>query len=249
MSTSSNHTKYVFQGRSGGIVDSRVTPVPHTLFGMGHTAFVSPWSDSCLHFHQESEEFYLLRHGAMELCIEGAFVDLQPDELLMIAPQVPHAVVGGHGKIEYFGFRAPYLNDRQILGEIPSRLPRSSIRAERELQADWGCRIPLAASQNQNCWRIGWGEAKHPSRHLILAYLNFPTIEAANAGIGPRLRMHYHRESWEYYLALSGTKVLQIEDELVNVDSGEILESLPWSGIPFTAAQDLMKGSQFEFRP
>ena len=39
--------------------------------------------------------------------------------------------------------------------------------------------------------------------------------------------MHYHRESWEYYLALSGTKVLQIEDELVNVDSGEILEVPP----------------------
>jgi mannose-6-phosphate isomerase-like protein (cupin superfamily) len=62
---------------------------------------------------------------------------------------------------------------------------------------------------------------------LILANLNFRTLQAANAGIGTRLRMHYHRESWEYYLALEGRKILQIEEELVNVDAGEIVEVPP----------------------
>jgi mannose-6-phosphate isomerase-like protein (cupin superfamily) len=62
---------------------------------------------------------------------------------------------------------------------------------------------------------------------LIVAYLNFPTTEAANAGIGTRLRMHYHRTAWEYYVALAGRKVLQVEEELVDVEAGEILEVPP----------------------
>jgi mannose-6-phosphate isomerase-like protein (cupin superfamily) len=226
MSTSSNYTKYIFQDRSGGIVDSRVTPVPHTLFGIGHTAFIPPWKDPCVHLHRQSEEFYLLLHGELRLYINGAFVDLQPNELLMVLPQAPHAVVDGQGRIEYFGFRAPSLEDKQIVSDIPPWSPNSG-PTERELKADWGCRIPLSAAENQNCWLFGWGAAKHPSRHLILAYLNFPTIEMANAGIGTRLRMHYHLKSWEYYVAIKGKKVLQIEEELVNVDTGEILEVPP----------------------
>jgi|RhiMetdeSRZDD1v2_1073273.scaffolds.fasta_scaffold637385_2 mannose-6-phosphate isomerase-like protein (cupin superfamily) len=223
----SNYTKYIFQDRSGGIVDRRVTAVPHNLFGIGHTAFVSPWSDPCLHLHQKSEEFYLLRHGALELYIAGVFVDLQPNELLMILPQIPHAIVGGHGRIEYFGFRAPFLDDKQPSGELPSRFPNMFRPTKRELKEEWGCRLPLTALENQNCWLIGWGAAKYESKHLILAYLNFATFEEANAGIGTRLRMHYHRGSWEYYIALRGNKTLQIEDELVNVAAGEIVEVPP----------------------
>ena len=62
MSTASNYTKYIFQDRAGGIVDPRVTPVAHSLFGIGHTAFISLLSNLCLHLHQASEEFYLLGH-------------------------------------------------------------------------------------------------------------------------------------------------------------------------------------------
>jgi mannose-6-phosphate isomerase-like protein (cupin superfamily) len=112
------------------------------------------------------------------------------------------------------------------MGDIPSGSPTGDL-IQREWKAEWGCRIPLGAAENQNCWLFGWGEAKHPSRHLILAYLNFPTMEMANAGIGTRLRMHYHKQSWEYYIVLKGRKVLQIEEDLVNVDAGEILEVPP----------------------
>src|SRR5512134_102311 len=125
MSTTSNYTKYIFQDRSGGIVDSRVTRVPHNLFGIGHTAFVPPWRDPCLHLHEESEEFYLLLHGELDLYINGESVSLQPYELLMVLPEVPHAVIGGHARIEYFGFRAPDRDDKKILGEIPAQIRRS----------------------------------------------------------------------------------------------------------------------------
>ena len=226
MSTNPHYTKFIFEGRSGRIVDPRVPSAPQSLFGMGHTAFVRPWQDPCVHFHQHSEEFYLLLHGDLKLYIAGAFVDLHPNELLMVSPQVPHAVVGGQGEIEYFGFRAPFLEDKQNVGEIPAEIPKLA-PTERGLKADWGCRIPLTAAENRNCWLIGFGDAKHQSKQLILAYLKFPTFEEANAGIGTRLRMHYHQKSWEYYVAIRGRKILQIEDELVHVNAGEILEVPP----------------------
>jgi mannose-6-phosphate isomerase-like protein (cupin superfamily) len=98
---------------------------------IGHTALISPWCDPCIHIHQESEEFYLLLHGQLELYIDGVLVDLQPNELLMVLPQVPHAVIGGHGRIEHFGFRAPALDDKLRVGEIPSRLAQSGYRDEK----------------------------------------------------------------------------------------------------------------------
>ena len=144
----------------------------------------------------------------------------------MVLPHVPHAVLGGRGTIEHFGLRAPFLTGKKVVSELPAERPALD-HTDRELQADWGCRIPLTAPENQNCWLLGWGAAKFPSRHLIFAYLNFPTHAAANAGIGTRLCMHYHRESWEYYVAFRGRKVLQIEEELVNVEAGEIVEIPP----------------------
>ena len=51
--------------------------------------------------------------------------------------------------------------------------------------------------------------------------------EGANAGIGTRHRLHLHKESWEYYAVLEGAKILQVEDELLPVEAGDILEIPP----------------------
>lgn len=220
------YTKYVFHERSGWIVDTRGTTVPHSLVGIGHTAFLSPWSDPYVHFHKHSEEFYLLLHGELEFSIAGIRLTLQPHELLMVLPNIPHAIIGGKGRIEHFGIRAPFTSDKQIVSDIPADFPEAT-NSDREIKANWGCRIPLTATENQNCWLIGWGAIKQQSSHLILAYLNFSTHKLANAGIRTRLRMHYHKEAWEYYVALRGKKVLQIEDELVTVNAGEIVEVPP----------------------
>lgn len=221
-----HYTKYIFRGCSGWIVDPRVRNLSHNFLGLGHTAAVPPWIDPCLHLHRESEEYYLLLQGELQFCVAGLLVTLQPNELLMVLPQVPHAVIGGQGPLEHFGFRAPFVEDKQIIGDIPAAIPMAGAGG-RAIQADWGSRIPLSSKENQNCWLIGWGGAKHASGHLILAYLNFPTHEEANAGIGTRLRMHYHQRSWEYYVSLTGRKLLEIEDEQVHLEAGEVLEVPP----------------------
>jgi hypothetical protein len=62
---------------------------------------------------------------------------------------------------------------------------------------------------------------------MILAHLDFRTMEAAHVGIGSRHRLNLHQASWEYYVVLEGMKTLQVEDELVTIEAGEMLEVPP----------------------
>jgi mannose-6-phosphate isomerase-like protein (cupin superfamily) len=217
--------KYRFQGTSGYLVAPQ--EASHELLAIRHSARVASWADPDIHIHQSSEEFYILLHGELGLLVDGVLVTLKPMEVLMVKPQVPHAIVRGAGSIEHFGLRAPALDDRQAVGNPPEELPPASKEESRELWCDWGYRIPLEEERNRNCWLIGYGAARFPSAHLILAYLDFPTVEAANAGIGSRHRLHLHQASWEYYVVLEGTKTLRVEDELVTIEAGEMLEVPP----------------------
>lgn len=187
---------------------------------------VQPWVDLGLHLHEASEEYYLLLHGELRLRIAGAALSLRALELLMVRPGVPHAILGGKGPIEHFGIRAPASEDRCMVGEaaIPA-VPLGEGR--RELRCTWGYRIPLQDPRNRNCWLTGLGAARFRSPHLLLAYLDFPTQDEANAGLGTRHRLHLHQESWEYYAVLCGRKTLLVEQEMVTIVAGEVLEVGP----------------------
>jgi mannose-6-phosphate isomerase-like protein (cupin superfamily) len=220
-------TIHRFQGYTGYVLAGGKPGTTHELLAVRHSASVTPWADPDVHLHLASEEYYVLLQGSLLLLVAGQLVSLRPNEILMVRPGVPHAIVEGTGLIEHFGFRAPAVGDRQIVGEKPQQLPARAEEAKRELCCDWGFRIPLGEVKNQNCWLVGFGTARFPSSHLILAYLSFPTFESANAGIGTRHRLHLHQESWEYYLVLEGCKTLQIEDGLVEINAGEMVEVLP----------------------
>ena len=215
ITTPVSFAKYDFRERSGYILTD-------DLFAIGHTALVPPWTDSQIHIHENSEEYYLLLQGELRFVVGEAGITLKPREMLVVKPRVPHAIVGGTGIIEHLGFRAPGAKDKQIIGDIPQVVPQDSA-TERELRCDWGYRIPLALTEDQNCWLVGNGTARYASQFLSLANLNFPTNESANAGIGMRHRLHLHQASWEYYIVLRGTETLQIEDALVNIEPGELV--------------------------
>jgi len=203
-------------------VTGNVISHPRDLISIGHTALVPPWSDPALHQHSLSEEYYLLLKGQMNLVVGRVGITLQPNEILFVKPNVPHAVIGGAGSIEYFGIRAPALHDKQVVSELTEGFPFLH-EDERLISAEWGYRIPLDLPQHTNRWLIGAGSALYPSEHLILAYLNFLTQAAANAGIGTRHQLHLHQKSWEYYIVLQGEKVLLVEREPVPLHAGEML--------------------------
>jgi mannose-6-phosphate isomerase-like protein (cupin superfamily) len=93
-------------------------------------------------------------------------------------------------------------------------------------ESNWGCRVPLAEAKYQNCWLFGTGQAYFPSGQICLAYLNFATAETVVTDRHPH-RLHLHRASWEYYTVLRGRRILQVEEKLVEVNEGEILEVPP----------------------
>ncbi|MGB3712792.1 MAG: hypothetical protein WA996_00010, partial [Candidatus Promineifilaceae bacterium] len=139
-------------------------------------------------------------------------------------PSVPHGVIGGSGPIEHFIFRAPAVDDRQILRLMPGSATGSDTLDHRDVNEEWGFRASIAAHHNQNCWLIGMGSARFWSTHFLFAYLDYPTVEEAIAGAGTRHRLHLHRSSWEYYAGLEGMMKLQIEADTVSVEAGQLLE-------------------------
>ena len=205
-----------------------ISGVTHELVTIRHSAGVPPWTDQDVHLHKGSEEYYFLFRGGLRLLVAGSVFTLKPYEVLMVRPQVSHAVVGGDGPIEHFVLRMPATDDRQTLDRIPPGLFPSGDESKRELRLDGGCRVPLTEAKYQNCWLFGVGQARFRSDRMCLAYLNFPTDESADAGNrNHRHRLHLHQRSWEYYTVLRGTRVLQVEDEPVEIHAGETLEVPP----------------------
>jgi mannose-6-phosphate isomerase-like protein (cupin superfamily) len=216
--------RFYFQGRSGYIVEPGNTE--HGLLALGHSVTPRAWSDPGPHLHTRAEEFYYVRQGEVRLSVGGERLTVQADELLMVRPGVPHAVLGGTAPIEHFGIRAPAAADKQPAETVPS-VAIVDDGDTRDLKREWGCRVSLRRAAHHNCWLLGHDAAQFEARHLALAYLNFPTREAANAGLGTRHRLHYHERSWEYYAVLQGRKTLRIEDDLVDIEAGDLLEVPP----------------------
>lgn len=225
-SDAKDYSKYVSRDHSGYLLAPWISGVPHELVAIRHSASVPPWADRDIHLHRDAEEYYIVLQGELQLLVDGSILTLQPHELLMVRPQVPHAMVAGRGPIEHFVLRFPGVDDRQTVGEIPDRLSPVVGEAERELESDWGCRVPLAEARYQNCWLFGVGRARFPSQYMCMAYLRFPDDDSVGADKHPH-RLHLHERSWEYYAVLTGARVLRVGGESVEIGAGEILEVPP----------------------
>ncbi|MCP4356513.1 MAG: cupin domain-containing protein [Chloroflexi bacterium] len=210
---------YEFRDRSGYVIQQEV-------LALGHTAVVPPWFDSNIHIHTTAYEYYILWQGELHFLVDGQALKLHAPEILVVKPQVPHAIVGGVGPVEHFGLRVPGIHDKQVVADLPSVLSPFECEEERLLQADWGYRIPLADPAHQNWWVLGVHEAIFHSPLLAMAYLNFATAEESFVH-ADRNQLHYHRASWEYYLALRGSITLQVEDNQMVLNAGEILSVPP----------------------
>ncbi|MGD2177543.1 MAG: cupin domain-containing protein [Anaerolineae bacterium] len=222
------YSRYTFREYTGYVVAPWLSGVTQEWVAIRHSASVPPWADRDVHLHTTAEEYYFVFQGELRLLVDGAVLTLKPHEALCVRPEVPHAVVGGAGPIEHLIIRTPGSDDRRTVGGVPAALPPADREAERAVQLDWGCRVPLTETRYQNCWLFGFGQARFRSDYVCLAYLDFPTDESVGADWRSHPhQLHLHRESWEYYTVLKGKKTLQIEDDLVEVTAGEILEVPP----------------------
>lgn len=220
---------------------------------LGHTALVSPWRDDDVHRHEVATEIFILLQGELLFLIGNSALTLRSGEILLVRSGVPHAIVGGAGRIEHFGLRAPAVDDRQSLYKRPALLPLVSHDEPRALRREWGYRIPLIDDGNQNCWLLGAGGARFDCDHLALAYGHLHTAEAA-AAFRDRDRLHAHTDSWEIYVVLQGHMSLQVDARLVTVETDHVLEvswrlsrgSGPADAICFTVRVPLIRDDKIE---
>jgi mannose-6-phosphate isomerase-like protein (cupin superfamily) len=216
---------YRFQGHSGYLIHPTLGST-HTRLALGHTAGLDPWQDNGLHLHHTAEEGFLLLGGRLDFVVANCLITLHPNEFLLIRPGVPHAIVGGQGKIEHFGIRAPAVKDKQEIGPLPQGL-KPSYEDDRLVIQEWGTRIPLAQSQHQKDMFTRTGKAFFTSHCLSLGYFNIPTVDVADFYLQPCQGLSIPWELWDYFLVFQGSKTLRIEEELITIRAGELLEVPP----------------------
>ena len=216
---------YSFRGCTGYLIHPQKTGAAAPI-ALGHTASVSSWQDGDVHFHALAEELFILLQGELRFLVDETVLGLRSGEMLVVRPSVSHAILDGAGIIEHFGLRAPAVDDRHSIGQMPSSLPGLSQEEPRELREEWGCRIPLSSDGNQNCWLLGGGGARFACDHLALAYDHLQTAEAA-AAFRDRDQLHAHTDSWKYSVVVKGQMTVQVDVRLVTVEAGNLLEVPP----------------------
>lgn len=85
-------------------------------------------------------------------------------------PKIPHAILSGKGKIQNLIMKVPLESDKRIIvkegiqcEEIISTTKHGLIENKDGFFAD------LTLPENQNCWLIGFGAAKHYTLDFSLA--------------------------------------------------------------------------------
>jgi mannose-6-phosphate isomerase-like protein (cupin superfamily) len=172
-----SYSKTHFEGYSGYVVP----PNHHGQLSIRHSACVEPWSDTDIHLHTQSDEFYFLLNGKLSFCIDGAELSLQPWEILCVRAGMPHGILGGAGQIEHFGIRAPSKDDRLSLGAPSLNKPRISIEDGLEIIEPWGFRTSLLDPKNCNCWLIRHAPEVAPAP-AVVGILRLHTREGGSAG-------------------------------------------------------------------
>lgn len=89
-------SRYRFLGDTGYILPPG--KCGNGLIALGHTASVPPWADPDLHWHGTAEEYFFLRQGELLFWIAGLSLSLRANELLVVRPEIPHAVVGARSR-------------------------------------------------------------------------------------------------------------------------------------------------------
>lgn len=141
--------KYAFRNRTGYIVAPWMSEPGNVPVAIGHTAAAPSWTDPDVHLHRDSEEYYFLLQGELQLLVDASILALRPYEVLAVKRNVPHAIVGGTGPVEHIGLRMPAVKDRQTVAAMPVAPSVGVENAEREVRANWGYRVPLTPGKSR----------------------------------------------------------------------------------------------------
>jgi len=84
------------------------------LIQLGYNVVREAWRDQN-HLHTDSEEWYIVLKGKLDVEINREIVSVGPKEILGVKRNVQHRVVGGKGLIEEFSLRVPSVEDKKVI--------------------------------------------------------------------------------------------------------------------------------------
>lgn len=76
-----------------------------------------PWADPAPHYHDGSDECFIVLQGWIEVEVEGNRRMVGPREFCCFPAGVKHAVVAVHPPVESLVIRAPSIDDKQYAGD------------------------------------------------------------------------------------------------------------------------------------
>lgn len=177
---------------------------------------LSGWRDSAPHIHMNSEEYYLVLLGQINLRVNDAFIAVSSRQMCGVRAGTSHQMVGGVPPVENFVIRVQGGGrDRVVVGE--DELIRAAVPP-----------IWLDLHQSFHDYPLG---ACLPETHLnYSSRLDFtcvwgvdPTYEWHNE------RLHYHTMREEYYILLRGQLDFQIGSEVVSLIGSQVLGVKPFT--------------------
>lgn len=187
-------------------------PAHSTLIDIGFNRQAHAWRDDDAHYHAESEEYYLVIRGRLDLQVVGQAVSVPAGHLLGVRAGTPHRMVGGQGPIESLAVRVPSNTRDKVVVQSGQKCPNDAwflldLRAPHSDYQAGAC-LPATSPAYSPLWDFwsGWQQSLNTWRGQ---------------------EHHYHTHAEEYYVVLQGRLDLEVDGQVVSVQPDALLGVKP----------------------
>jgi mannose-6-phosphate isomerase-like protein (cupin superfamily) len=181
---------------------------------IGYNRTDHAWQDQSAHFHTDSEEYFIVLRGRIDLEVNGVNLPVLPGWMVGIRAGVPHRIAGVETPVENYLIRVPGGGRDKVLLEAP----QSSAKADR---LETGV-VRLDLHQPHDDYLLG---ACLPLTHACYSpRLDFTCVW----GVDPveewrGEKSHFHSLREEYYIVLSGRLDFEIDGNPLSLTAGQVL--------------------------
>jgi mannose-6-phosphate isomerase-like protein (cupin superfamily) len=72
------------------------------------------WSDETVHYHEKSDEIYIVLEGALHILVDGKSMHISKDEYLCVPKGLPHKLIKVDTPHKSFVIRGPSIQDKVV---------------------------------------------------------------------------------------------------------------------------------------
>lgn len=170
-------------------------------------------------------EFYILvTKGELSAIIHEDCISIKENEIVMVKPgyKTGFKFYQTGRNIEFYTLTTPSSNRPININTRFHIIAPYNFEDPRELNRQWGVRIPYKMEKFQQKWLFGYGNVHFNSGHVSWVSVIFANEDNANK-IFSKEYYHLHSKSYEYYVCLEGKDIILVNSKLTTVSKGEVL--------------------------